>query len=179
MSGMTPELKDLPSWPIDQIVACIGSTDAAPGGGAACGVVVALAAACALKAVVMTLKHRPDDAALTAAAARLHEIAADALKGAADDALIFGQVIAAYHLPKDSAGEIDARHAAVRRSAAEAVEVGKGLKALAIELKAIMEDLQHGIAANMVSDVRTALALASAAELIEADTIEDNRKMGD
>ena len=179
MSDITPDLHDLPSWPIDQLVARIGSTDAAPGGGAACGVVIALATACALKAVAMTLKHRPGDAALTAAAGRLRQIAADALQGAADDALVFGKVIAAYGLPKGSAEEVAARHAAVQRRASEAVGVGRDLKALAIELKAIMEDLQHGIAPNMISDVRTALALAGAAELIEADTIESNLEMED
>ena len=171
-----PNLEDLPSWPIDQLVDRIGSTDAAPGGGAACGAVIALATACALKAVVMTLKHRPDDAELTAGEQKLRRIAADALRGAADDALVFRGLIAAYQLPEGSASEAEARHDAIRQGASGAVDVGRRLKALAIEVKAIMEDLQHLIAANMVSDVRTALGLASAAELIQVDNIEGNRK---
>jgi glutamate formiminotransferase/formiminotetrahydrofolate cyclodeaminase len=171
-----PSLEDLPSWPVKELVDRIGSTDAAPGGGAACGVVIALATACALKAVVMTLKHHPDDPELTTGAERLRRIAEDALHGAADDALVFKRLIAAFQLPANSPAEAEIHHAAVRQGASSAVEVGLRLKALAIEVKAIMENLPHGIAANMVSDVRTALALASAAELIQVDNIEGNRK---
>ena len=65
-----PELQDLSSWPIERLVDRIASTDSAPGGGAACGVVIALATACALKAVVMTLKHHPDQPDLAAAESR-------------------------------------------------------------------------------------------------------------
>ena len=177
-TGEPPKLEDLPSWTIGHLVDRIGSTDAAPGGGAAGGVAIALAAACALKAIVITLVHQPDDPELAMAAERLRRIADEALEGAAGDASAFEALIAAYRLPKGAAVQADVRHASIEARAAKVAAVGARLGALAIEARGVIEGLGSEVRPNMITDVRAALALARAAEQIHAGNLGSNWDAG-
>ena len=168
-------LEDLPSWPVRQLVDAIGSTDHAPGDGAAGGVTIALAAACALKAIVITLKHAPDDADLEARAARLQRIAEAALDGAAGDAVAFAALIDAHQLPKDSASDSAAREAAIRERTARITRVGVELRALAIEVRSIAEAVRPAITPTMANDIGAAIVLATAGEKIQDDNIRESR----
>ena len=173
-----PDLEELSSWRVREVVEAIGSTAAAPGGGAASAITIALAAACALKAVVLTLKHHPDAAGLPASAERLRQIADEALQGAADDATTFERLILAYQRPHASEAEAEARRAAIRDEAAVAAEIDERLKRLASEVKAIVGPLQGRVDDNVRTDLAAALMLAGAGERIQADNIALDRKAG-
>ena len=89
MSRTTELLESLPSRSLDEILAALASRAVAPGAGAAAGVVLALAAACAEKAVVVTRKQQEADPALPAVAVALAGLRAQALRSAADDGLCY------------------------------------------------------------------------------------------
>ena len=169
------KLEDLPSWPVRRLVDSIGSTAHAPGDGAAGGVVIALAAACARKAILITLTHGPDEADLGPKAERLGRIAEAALGGATGDALAFAALIAAYQLPKDSAAAAAEREAAIRDRATETAQVGADLRALAIEVRSIAEAARPAISPIMANDITAAIVLARAGEQIQADNIRESR----
>ena len=171
-----PRLEDLPTWTVAAVVDRVGSTDRAPGGGAAGGIVIALAAACALKAVLMTLKHHPEDTDLQPAAARLRDIAEEALRGGTDDAVTFARLILAYQMPHDTDDAAEVRRSAIRQEAAGTVEIATRLDRLAREIMAITEPLRPRVSANMESDVAAAFTLARAGEQIQADNIAQGRK---
>ncbi len=170
-----PKLEELPSWPVRQLVARIGSTDHAPGDGAAGGVTIALAAACALKALVITLKHDPDDADLIAKSARLQKIAEAALGGAADDAVGFAALIDAQKIPKDTAADIGLREVTIRERNARIIRVGVALRSLAIEVRSIAEAVRPAISPAMANDIAAAIVLATAGEQIQDDNIRESR----
>ena len=171
-------LEDLPSWPVRHLVDAIGSTDHAPGGGAAGAVAIALAAACARKAILITLKRRPGDAELEAKGVRLGLIADAALESAAGDAVAFAALIAAYQQPHDSEPAAAARKAAIRARAASTAQVGVDLKALAIETRSILNAIEGVISPVMANDISAAVALVAAGEQIQDDNIRENGKAG-
>ena len=170
------DLTDLPSWSVRQLVEGIGSTAAAPGGGAASGVAIALAAACALKAVALTLKHHPEAQGLAESADRLRRISELALQGAADDATTFERLILAYQQPHGDEPEAEGRRAAIRQEAAAVAEVDVRLRRLASDVKAIVGTLQGRVDDNVRTDLGAALMLADAGERIQIDNIALDRK---
>src|SRR5687768_14637314 len=75
------------------VVNAIASAQISPGAGAAGAVTLALAAACAGKAVAISLKHRESDVTLLRARQVLDDIAHIALAGADEDASRFEALV--------------------------------------------------------------------------------------
>jgi formiminotetrahydrofolate cyclodeaminase len=70
------QARQMPTLELNTILAGISSTDPCPGAGAAGGVALALAAACARKAFRITASHEDDDVALLEADEELATIMA-------------------------------------------------------------------------------------------------------
>jgi formiminotetrahydrofolate cyclodeaminase len=83
----------LPELTVEALIESIASRRISPGAGSAAAVVLALGAACARKAALVSLKHRPDDERLQQAARTCESIACEALSGAEEDAREFERLM--------------------------------------------------------------------------------------
>jgi formiminotetrahydrofolate cyclodeaminase len=157
-----PSLSDLR---ISELVELISSSQISPGAGAAGGVTLALAAACAAKAVGISLKHSPLDAPLAAALAGLEKVRFFALQGADLDAQAFSDFIK----HKSAAG------------AAELVETGEAMAHLIAALFAIIKNVEPHVRSSVAGDLLAAKSLAAAAGTIqsanEAEAKDTQRSM--
>jgi formiminotetrahydrofolate cyclodeaminase len=151
---------DLADRPLGEVIEAIGSADVSPGAGAAGAVGLALAAACARKAAAITLKHRPDDAALGKLRSELSDIVRRALRGADEDASQFETFIR----------ERDAQ------SAENLLQVGAGLTRAARALTELLSDLADRVDPAVRADVTAAQALCDAFSEIETINREQNRE---
>ncbi len=150
---------------IHELLGLIGSNSATPGAGAAGALTLALAAACASKAVSITLKHSPEDGRLAPALSGLGKIVGFSLQGADADSRAFADFLA----HKDSA------------AAAELIRTGEAMAHLIDALTAVIEDLEPRVKSSMAGDLIAAKALAAAARKIqstnEAEAEEEQRAM--
>jgi hypothetical protein len=112
---------------------------------------LALAAACAHKAAAVSLKHRPDDAVLLAAADRLAAIARRALLGADRDSDAFRGFI----------------RAPSPESSARLIAAGATIAHLIDLLHAVIDDIEPCVRDTLAGDVLAARALADAARSIQ------------
>jgi len=151
---------NLADRPLGEVIEAIGSADVSPGAGAAGAVGLALAAACARKAAAVTLKHRPDDAALTKVCSELSDIALGALRGADEDAAQFETFI----------------HEADAQSAEHLLQVGARLTRTARVVTALLSDLAERVDPAVRADVAAAQALCDAFTEIETMNLEQNRE---
>jgi hypothetical protein len=137
---------------VKDLIASIGSNHVAPGAGAAGAVTLALAAACAGKAISISVKHHPDEIALQRALECCTEIARHALSDADRDAEAFKSFIRA-------------RSAA---AAARLVDAGEELAHWIDALSAIIDEVETAIEPIVAGDLIAARALAVAARSIQA-----------
>lgn len=151
---------DLADRPLGEVIDAIASSSVAPGAGAAGAVGLALAAACAAKAAAITLKHRPDDAALAKTRAELSDIARRALRGAEEDAAHF----ATFMREQDAS------------SAEDLLQVGAGLSRAARALRDLVADLAERVEPSVLADVKAAHALCEAFADIQTETLQENRE---
>jgi hypothetical protein len=128
-------------------------------------VTLALAAACASKAVSITLKHSPQDPRLAPALSGLEEILGFALQGADADSRAFADFLAHKNLT----------------GAANLIETGEAMGHLTDALMAIIGDLESHVRSSMTGDLIAAKSLAAAARTIqstnEAEAKEEQRTM--
>jgi formiminotetrahydrofolate cyclodeaminase len=143
---------------VSDLLAALASDAASPGAGAAAGVTLALAAACARKAVAISLKRQPEHATLVRAGEQLDGIARRALRGADEDARQFEEFLRA----RDA-------HAAERLTRAEI----RMLK-LASELVQAMNEVEGEIAPVVGGDMLAARALCRAVLTIEAKNLDES-----
>jgi len=136
---------------VEDLVAHISSSDVSPGAGSAGAVVLALAAACASKAVSVSLKHRPDELELQSALASFAQIARLALNDADRDSVAFEKFI---H---------ERNAAAVGRLVCEGENLGRLIGAMVSAIDAI----EARIRPNMTGDLVAARALVDAARRIQ------------
>jgi hypothetical protein len=136
---------------IEELVAHISSSDVSPGAGSAGAVVLALAAACASKAVSVSLKHRPDELELQSALASFAQIAQLALNDADRDSVAFEKFI---H---------DRDSVAVERLVCEGENLGQLIAALA----SAIDEIEARIRPNMTGDLIAARAMVDAARRIQ------------
>lgn len=146
--------------PLGEVIEAIGSEDVSPGAGAAGAVGLALAAACACKAAAVTLKHRPDDAALRKLRSDLSDIAHRALRGADADASQFERFIR----DRDS------------QSTKSLLQVGAGLTRAARALTDLLSTLADRVDPAVRADVIAAQALCQAFTEIETTNLEQTRE---
>jgi hypothetical protein len=120
-------------------------------------VTLALAAACARKAVAISLKHQPGHALLTRAAERLDAIARRALRGADEDARQFEEFLHA----KDPQAVEKLTRAEVR------------MLQLARELLQVMREVAGDVAPVVGGDMLAAAALCRAVLTIQAENLDE------
>jgi hypothetical protein len=137
---------------ISDFVESISSDKISPGAGAAGAVALALGAACATKAVSISLKHSPHDARLSMALLRLEKVRSFALQGADLDSNAFADFV---------------RHRSVA-GATELVETGEAMGHLIDALFAIIADMEPYVRSSMVGDLIAAKSLAVAARTIQS-----------
>lgn len=147
---------------IGDFLAATASAAPAPGAGSAAGVALALGLACARKAIILTLKHHPEEPGLAALDARLADLADQALAGGEADMRCFTAYIEAMQRPKDD----PARAAAERDALADLVAVGENLIAIGDEARGELLAVKTDIYPAMANDIAAALALIAAAHTI-------------
>lgn len=145
--------------PIGTFLSHIASIEPSPGAGAASGVALAIAAALARKAVLMTLKHR-EDAGLSRADARLSAIGEAALALADEDAARFAAMLSA-----KQEGPVEADRAEAEAEGLE--DLASRMLALCDEIAEIVQDARLLINANMMNDLTAALSLSTSAAAIQ------------
>ena len=151
MAGPAKTTKRVSELHVDELLDLIGSNSISPGAGVAGAVALALAAACARKAVTISLKHHPDSAEFLAARANLKLIASIALDDGERDSEAF---FAFLH---------DKSQPAVNRLICEAEQFAE----LLAMFTATIDGIDSKIQANMAGDLFAARALAAAARQIE------------
>lgn len=139
--------------------------DPTPGGGSASALASAVGASLLMMVAGLpkTRTGSDDDrAALTSSAGLLGDIRTRLTDAIDDDTAAYDQVVAAYKLPKASAGEQTARAAAIQRALRAATDVPLGVVRLsAAALAEAIAIAMHGHRAA-VSDVGVAVALLRA-----------------
>lgn len=146
------EEQSIADWRVRDLMAAIGSGQVAPGAGSAGAVTLALAAACAGKAAVISLKHRPTEPALQGAPEACTEIARLALTDADRDSEAFAQFIRTHNAA----------------SAARLIDAGEALAALRSALLGVVERVERHVERSVAGDLVAARALAEAAGIIQA-----------
>ena len=159
--------------PLGRSLELVASEESAPAAGSAAATVVALAAA--LVALVGRLSTRQlDDApAIVACADRLlHQ----AVALADEDAAVYGEVRAAYALPKEV--DPEGRGRRIRQALERATEVPLEITRVASEAAVLASRLvEHGNP-NLEGDAVTAVLLARAAAQASATLVELNVRTG-
>jgi formiminotetrahydrofolate cyclodeaminase len=135
---------------VQALLGAIASNAVAPGAGAAGAVVLGLAAACASKAVSVTLKHRPEDPELQSALEAFRTVALSALVEADRDSRAFEAFI----------------HEKLPSSVERLVCEGERFGQLIAAFTTAIEEVESRIQSNMAGDVIAAKALAAAAQRI-------------
>ncbi|MET8544271.1 cyclodeaminase/cyclohydrolase family protein [Kitasatospora sp. NPDC004799] len=144
----------------------LASGSSTPGGGAAAAMNAAVGAALISMVCNLTIgrpKYAAYEAELTAALKNAEELRGKALELAADDAVAFAAVIAAYQLPKGTDADKRARTAAIQTALVGAAEVPLRTAELAAEVVRLSRAVLPGANVNVVSDVAVAASSARAA----------------
>jgi hypothetical protein len=137
---------------INEFVESISSDKISPGAGAAGAVALALGAACAGKAVLISLKHSPHDPSLAVALAELEKVRNFALQDADADSRAFADFIR----HKSASGAI------------ELVKTGEAMAQLIDALLTIIGDVEPHVRLSMKGDLTAAKSLAAAARAIQS-----------
>lgn len=151
------EQKPLPHCSFQELLDVLASDEIMPGAGTAGGIALALAAACAGKAVAITLRHEPACSALLALQHQLSQLRTEALALAEADALQFK-----HFLKSESPQATEA----LRSTDTQLVEHSQRLELL-------LDQHEARIAENMAGDWQAARALSRACRLIEAGNVRE------
>lgn len=145
---------------VRELLDTLASDHSTPGSGAAAAVALALAAGCGGKAVAISLKHRPANAALLQNRERLSGIVERALRGADEDARRFEDFL-----------QSDDPVASLRLAKAETA-----MRDLADELMIVLRDVRDHVVPSVTGDIVAAAALRGAAMAIEAENLSETRR---
>lgn len=152
--------QDVRHLSVVEVLEAIGSPEPSSAAGVSAGIALALATACALKAVSVTLKHG-DDALLRVHCERLREQRDRALERAREDAKFF-QSYLRNHSPRDAAALVGA---------------AEQFQHLAQEVAEEIDRLDGKVRPGLAADLQAARALHASAVAIEALVMRDNRKL--
>lgn len=152
-----PDVRDVS---VLEVLEAIGSPEPSSAAGISAGIALALATACMLKAVSVTLKHT-DDPALRAHRDQLVVQRDHALELARKDAELF-QSYLRDHAPRD---------------AAKLVHAAEQFQELAGEVAAGIDSLEGRVRKSVAADLVAARALHDSAIAIEALVMRDNRRL--
>lgn len=142
---------------VSDVLEATASERPAPGSGAAAALALGLGAACAGKAVRITLKHHPERDGLAVADARFAQIRAEALRDGDGDGACFTALL--NHEPG---------------VAEQLIAIGHDMLDRAVEAKALVADIEPKIAAIVYNDILAARTLIESAESIVRANLADN-----
>jgi precorrin-6B methylase 2 len=151
------EDQEIAALSVETLVANIASNRLTPGAGSAGAVSLALAAACAMKAVAISLKHHPAETHLERAADVFKNVARLALTDADRDAAAFAAFV----------------HSHTASNAAQLVGAGEHVKWLIDTLRAALDQVEAFVEPTMSGDLLAARALADAALAIQASNQDE------
>ena len=151
------ERKALERCTLKEFLDALASDAKIPGAGSASGIALALGAACAGKAVAITLRHAADNAALLDLQTRLADLRELALDLAEDDAFKFKQYL--------ESGTTLTADALLRTDRSLLIDCRK--------LDKLLDDNERLIAANMSGDWEAARALSRASRLIQEENVRE------
>jgi hypothetical protein len=151
---------DVRNVSVVEILEAIGSPEPSSAAGISAGIALALATACLLKAVSVTLKHI-DDPDLRAHSDRLLQQRDRALERAREDAELFQSYL-------------QDRQA---RDAAKLVHAAEQFQELADEVAAEISALEGRVRPSVAADLEAAHALHASAMAIESLVMRDNRRL--
>lgn len=136
-----------------------------PGGGAAAGLGAALGAALLAMAAGFTTGERfPEaDARMASYVGELEVLRRAALATVEEDAAAYGEVVAAYRLPKGTEAERSARQVAVREALVAAAGPPVALGRVCHHLTEIAADVARAANPTLVADVGTGVSFVSVA----------------
>lgn len=156
------------SLPVDGFLDAMASDDAAPGGGAAAAISVAMSAALAAMAARLSSRHLDEADAIAAQADELRRTTAPL---ADDDAAVYGAVLAAFKLPRD---DPDGRRQRIREALSEAADVPLAIADAGEQVQRLATRLADAGNPNLAGDAVTAGLLAGAATRAAANLAELN-----
>ena len=158
----SPRLSDLT---VDALLDRLASSDPAPGGGSAAALAGAMGAALVAMVAELTI-GRPEYAEHEAAIAELRVEAGSRkdllLELAEEDATVYGAVVRARRMPKDSEAEREVRATVLRGAMVEAARVPLRAATVAAEVLELAERIAPIGNRNAVSDAGVAAQLAAA-----------------
>lgn len=160
--------------PLGQFLAAVASREPAPGGGAVAATAVAMAAGLAAMAARFSEGRLDGAGELAARADRLRERAAPLAQRDAD---AYGQVVAAYRLPREP--DPDGRRERIRWALRGAAEVPAEIALTAAEVAEAAATLARDGNSNLTGDAVTAVLLAEAAARSAARLVALNVDAGD
>lgn len=158
--------------PLGRFLDAIAAREPAPGGGAVTATAVAMAAGLVGMAARFSEGRLEGAEELAARGDRLRERAAPL---AQRDAEAYGQVVAAYRLPRDAEG----RRERIRETLRGAAEVPAEIARTAAEVADAAATLARDGNPNLTGDAMTAVLLAEAAARSAARLVRLNVKAGD
>jgi formiminotetrahydrofolate cyclodeaminase len=151
---------------VQDFVEQLASASPTPGGGSASALAGAMAAAMVEMAANLTIgreKFRDVEEEMKVILGRAGELRDMMLAAVDEDTDAYGEVGAAYKLPKDSDAEKAARTAAIQEALKGATEVPLRVAKAAMETYQLAQIAMEKANPNVASDARVALLLAEAA----------------
>ena len=167
-------MQRLSSQSFDQVFEAAASTTPSPGGGAVMGLCGMMGVALLLKAVRITLKRRPDDAALRAAEPEFVTLARRLADDADADAASFDAYMAAGRLPHGTDAEAEIRTDKLTHAALDSVEVALAGLEHAAEAMTLAKTLAERLSPRMAPDLAGGLALLEAVRANAVDNARDS-----
>lgn len=169
-SSKSPGPEKINSENIRTYVQRMASDAPAPGGGAAGALQAALGAAL----LAMSARYSTGSEHAAGAAARAEELIPAALRLADADAEAFGELSAAFELPRDTDEQRAARSRAVQEATAGAARPPRELIGVGGEVLGLARELTGWCNPNVLSDVAAASEAARAAVTTAVVTLEIN-----
>jgi formiminotetrahydrofolate cyclodeaminase len=145
---------------LGDLLAALASDHISPGSGTAAAAAMALGAACAAKALVISRKHRAADQNALAAQTRLTDIIGRSLQRADTDSTCFEAFIR--HKNQQTAGAL--------------ISADQATQALARELADVLDDIEPSVHPVVSGDILAARALLDAATRIQSRICEENQR---
>jgi methenyltetrahydrofolate cyclohydrolase len=162
---------------IGEWLAALGSAGPAPGGGAAAAMSACPGAALVEMACRLTIGKPAvgeSEAEVTAIRDAAYQLGRRALRQIDADAVAFTALLAAYRLPRDTAGQRAARGAAVQAAVRRAAGVPLDIAATAADIVRLAARLPGRSNPSVLSDVGVAASTAAAAIDAAAVNVEVN-----
>jgi len=160
------------SLSVEELLAAFATRRAAPGGGAAAGLTVALAAGLAAMAARYGDPSPPATAGVHSLVERAEGLRRRAALLADADAAAYGRYLDATRLPRGP--DADGRRRAVRAALTEATDVPLEIAGVAAEVADLAAALARSSKADLRGDAAAAVLLASAAATTAAILVGEN-----